>query len=93
MSNYILFFSFDSIIENGINCFKYLYNKITNLHYLYIKPAKIDWLINKVSFLENEVNELHETIHNLEVQNEKVKTKLNEKLDFLTRATYDIIEN
>lgn len=49
-----------------------------------LNNKKIDWLISKVSSLENEVNELHEIINNLEVENQNnishiinVKNELN----------------
>lgn len=88
--------------------FKYIYNKFTRLYDT--KTDKINWLIKKVISLENEVNELHEIINNLEVENEnhisniinvkkeldfsnQQRTSLNEKLDFFTKTTYDVIEN
>lgn len=100
MSKYMLSF----LLVNSISTvmfFKYIYNKFTRLYDT--KIDKINWLEKKVIILENEVNELHEIINNLEVDNKKVKkeldhsnqqrTSLNEKLDFMTKTTYDVIEN
>lgn len=103
MSKYILVF----LVANGISTLvflKYIYNKFTEMHGTDLKEEKINWLINKVSYLDHEVNDLHEIINNLETQNEnnmnniidvkkelqREKIILNEKLAFFTKTTtYD----